>query len=74
MRGREIDLSLLEVGFSSAQYGTLIVESVCMFLCEHVCKCVYIKVFISCSVFSVLMPTPCCELVCTLRVRVSVCV
>lgn len=54
---REIDLPLVEVGLSSAQYGALVVESVCMFLCEHVCECVYIKVFVSC-IFSVLMPAP----------------
>lgn len=28
---REIDMSLVEVGLSSAQYGALVVESVCMF-------------------------------------------
>lgn len=37
---REIDLPLVEVGLSSAQYGALVLESACMFLCEHVCKCV----------------------------------
>ena len=53
---REIDLSLVEVGLSSAQYGALVVESVCIFLCEHVCECAHIKVFVSCT-FSVLMPS-----------------
>lgn len=52
---REIDLPLVEVGLSTAQYGAFVVESVCIFLCEHVCECVYIKVFVSC-IFSVLMP------------------
>lgn len=28
---REIDLPLVEVGLSSAQYGALVVESVCVF-------------------------------------------
>lgn len=54
---REIDLPLVEVGLSSAQYGALVVESACMFSREHVCECVYIKVFVSC-LFSVLLPAP----------------
>lgn len=49
-----VDLPLVEVGLSSAQYGALAVESVCMFQYEHMCKCVHIKVFVSC-IFSVLM-------------------
>lgn len=52
----EIDLPLVEVGLSSTQYGALAVESACMFLCEHACECVCIKVFVSC-IFSVLMPS-----------------
>lgn len=56
-REREIDLPLVEVGLSSAQYGAHVLESVCMFFCEHACGCVYIKVFVSC-IFSVPLPAP----------------
>lgn len=51
------DLPLLEVGLSSAQYGALVVESVCVFFWEHVCNYMYIKVVVSC-IFSVIMPAP----------------
>lgn len=61
---REIDLPLVEVGLSSAQYGALVLESACMFLCEHVCKCVCTSKFLF-HVFSLCLRPPRCELVCT---------
>lgn len=57
---REIDLSLVEVGLSGAQCGALVVESVCMFLREHVCTSkLLFHVFSRCS------RPPRCELLCS---------
>lgn len=61
---REIDLPLVEVGLSSAQYGALVVESVCIFFLSCVNMCVSACTSM-CHVFSLCLCPPCCELVCT---------
>lgn len=46
------DMSLVEVGLSSAQHGALEVESVCMFPCELARSRLFIKVFALCVFFT----------------------